>query len=78
MGISEEAKRQAEEQISRLQKEISYDTKDYPIEVLVDNFREGEFYIPEYQRNFIWDEKEEGPIYRISIIGFTYTFYVFF
>ena len=53
--ITSEMKDLAEGQIRELQKEISFDTKDYPIEVLVDKFRADDFYIPEYQRKFVWD-----------------------
>ena len=40
--ITYEMKILAEIQIRELKKEISFDTKDYPIEVLVDNFKEVE------------------------------------
>lgn len=57
--ITSEMKDLAEGQIRELQKEISFDTKDYPIEVLVDKFREDDFYIPEYQRKFVWDNAKK-------------------
>lgn len=49
--ISEEQKATAEEQIRALRKEIDYNTRDYSIDFLIQQFRENEFYIPdEYQR----------------------------
>ena len=45
--ITVEMKEAAEVQIKELQKEINFDTKDYPIEVLVNKFRADDFYIPE-------------------------------
>lgn len=77
MEITEEFRRQAEEQIRMLQKEISYDTTDYPIEVLVDNFRKGEFYIPEYQRNFIWDQKRKVRFIESVLLGLPIPFMFF-
>lgn len=44
----------AEIQIKNLRKEIDYDTRDYSIDFLVQQFRDDEFYIPdEYQRKYI-------------------------
>lgn len=58
-----EMKEEAEVQIRELQKEINFDTKDYPIEVLVDKFRADDFYIPEYQRKFVWDNHKKTSRY---------------
>lgn len=42
--ISEAQKVAAEEQISKLRKEIDYNTRDYTIDFLIQQFRSDEFY----------------------------------
>ena len=60
--ISEEQKATAEEQIRALRKEIDYNTRDYSIDFLIQQFRENEFYIPdEYQRQYIWNGAAYSP-----------------
>lgn len=75
--ITKEMKSLAESQIRKMQKEISFDTKDYPIEVLVANFKEGEFYIPEYQRNFIWNESRKNRFIESVLLGLPIPFMFF-
>ncbi|MBW9173421.1 DUF262 domain-containing protein [Clostridium estertheticum] len=75
--ISVEMKTSAEEQIRTLQKEINFDTKDYPIEVLVDKFISDDFYIPEYQRNFIWDESTKIRFVESVLLGLPTPFMFF-
>lgn len=54
--ITSEQRQTAEAQIKELRKEIDYDTRDYAIDFLVQQYRENEFYIPdEYQRQYICD-----------------------
>lgn len=76
-SITIEMKIQAEEQIRTLQKEISFDTKDYPIEVLVEKFRNDDFYIPEYQRKFIWDETTKNRFIESVLLGLPIPFMFF-
>ena len=76
-NISVEMKASAEEQIRTLQKEINFDTKDYPIEVLVDKFISDDFYIPEYQRNFIWDEPTKIRFVESVLLGLPTPFMFF-
>ena len=55
-AIDDEKKVAAEEQIRSLRKEIDYNTIDYTIDFLIQQFRNDEFYIPdEYQRQYIWN-----------------------
>jgi len=44
----------AEHEIRAKQHEVKYDLKDFPIDYLVERFRNDLFYIPSYQREFIW------------------------
>jgi len=48
------------EQISEKRQDIKYDTRDYVVEHIVKKFIEEEFYVPlDYQRQFIWSEKDK-------------------
>lgn len=75
--ISIQMKQTAEGQIRKLQKEISFDTKDYPIEVLVDKFRSDDFYIPEYQRKFVWDNAKKVRFIESVLLGLPIPFMFF-
>ena len=46
----------AEEQIIEQKEPVSFDTREYPIEVLINKFNAGEFVIPNYQRDFVWEK----------------------
>ena len=76
-NVSMEMKSKAEEQIRKLQKAINFDTKDYPIEVLVDKFRINDFYTPEYQRKFIWDEATKNRFIESVLLGLPIPFMFF-
>ena len=64
--ISEAEKLSAEEQVREERKVVDYDTKEYTVELIVSKYREGkdedenELFIPEYQRDFVWDEKRQS------------------
>lgn len=75
--VTMDIKSKAEEQIRKLQKEINFDTKDYPIEVLVNKFRTDDFYIPEYQRKFIWDEVTKNRFIESVLLGLPIPFMFF-
>jgi len=48
------------------QKQINYDTKQYPVEILVQKYREGinahtnKLIIPGYQREIVWDDERQS------------------
>ena len=68
--ISEEQKATAEEQIRALRKEIDYNTRDYSIDFLIQQFRENEFYIPdEYQRQYIWNNADKNRFVESILLG---------
>lgn len=54
--ISVEEQNRAEEQIIEQKEPVSFDTREYPIEVLINKFNAGEFVIPNYQREFVWEK----------------------
>lgn len=60
----------AAEQISNKRKEIKYETREYVIEYLVQKFVDEEFYVdPDYQRNFIWDDKNKCYFIESILMG---------
>jgi Protein of unknown function DUF262 len=49
----------AELQIIEERVPVNYDTREYPVEVLIDKYQKEEFVIPPYQRNFVWEKDIE-------------------
>jgi uncharacterized protein with ParB-like and HNH nuclease domain len=64
-----------EKQIKELNIPYDYDTKEYPIEVLLYKFKTGlikdgaSIYIPNYQRNFVWSEYERSRFIESLLLG---------
>lgn len=67
---TQQLKEAAETQIRELQNEIKYDLRDFTVDYLVDQFGEGLFYIPEYQREFVWPEKHRSKFIESILLGF--------
>ena len=59
-------KNAAEREIRDKQKQINYDTKQYPVEILVQKYMEGindrtnKLIIPDYQREIVWDDERQS------------------
>lgn len=63
--------KKAATQISSLQKQVDYDTRDYPIDYLVENYKKGEFIEPAYQRNAsVWDQHRKERFIESLILGY--------
>ncbi|WP_072010936.1 MULTISPECIES: DUF262 domain-containing protein [unclassified Serratia (in: enterobacteria)] len=64
-----------ESQIKQLRKEVAYDTRDFTIEIIVNKYKEGfddnmnEIYVPEYQRDFVWDENRQSKMIESIMLG---------
>ncbi|KKB03522.1 DUF262 domain-containing protein [Pantoea anthophila] len=64
-----------ESQILELQKEVAYDSKDYPIEVLVNKYTkdiesdDNEIYVPDYQREFVWSDTRQSRLIESIVLG---------
>lgn len=77
-GIDEAKKLRAEEQIKELRKEIDYDTRDYSIDFLVQQYRDDEFFIPdEYQRQYIWEDSHKNKFVESILLGLPIPFMFF-
>ena len=73
-NITEEKQNEAESQIRELHKTVDYNTIEYPIEVIVDKFLEEEdgyteLFIPDYQREFAWDEIRQSKFIESILLG---------
>ncbi len=78
LTITPEKRQAAEEQIKALRKEIDYDTRDYAIDFLVQQYRENEFYIPdEYQRQYIWEDANKNRFIESILLGLPIPFMFF-
>jgi len=77
-SVTPEQRLSAENQIKSLRKEIDYDTRDYAIDFLVQQYRENEFYIPdEYQRQYIWEDSHKNRFIESILLGLPIPFMFF-
>lgn len=73
--ISDEEKALAEEQIIAKKRDVDYDTKEYPVETLVQKYLTGletdenELFVPDYQRDFTWDKARQSKFIESVLIG---------
>ena len=73
--ITHEQREAAEAEIREKQKTVDYDTKEYPVEVLGQKYRDGldedtnELYIPDYQREMIWPEPLQSKFIESILLG---------
>jgi hypothetical protein len=75
VDITDQQKENAEAEIREKQKIVDYDTKEYPVEVLVQKYRNGldedlnELYIPDYQREMIWSDEHQSKFVESILLG---------
>jgi hypothetical protein len=73
--ITDVQKEAAEEEIREKQKIVDYDTKEYPVEVLVKKYKDGlkddinEIYIPEYLQDLRWIEEHQSSFIESIFLG---------
>jgi hypothetical protein len=58
-----------ENQLLEKQRTIDYDTKDFTVELLVQKLGNGDFFIPAYQREFVWNEKRKTKFIESVLLG---------
>lgn len=64
-----------ESEIENQQRNVSFDTKEYTIEIIVQKYlhdlesEENEFFVPEYQREFVWDINRQSRFIESLMIG---------
>ena len=72
----EEAKVKAiQNQIDNLKKSVSFDMRELTIELYVNKYLqdinkdENELYVPDYQREFVWDDRHQSRFIESLILG---------
>ena len=70
LEIDEKKEEEALKEINKLQKRIDYDTRDFPISFIVDQFLNEDYYIPDYQRKFVWPEEYKSRFIESLILGY--------
>jgi uncharacterized protein with ParB-like and HNH nuclease domain len=75
--ITMEMREKADIQLNELQKEIKYDTKDYTVEVLLSKKEKDDIIIPDYQRQFVWKEKDKASFIESVLLGLPIPFMFF-
>ena len=64
-----------EEQIIEQQKTVDFDTREFTIEILVQKYldhiddEENELFVPDYQREFVWDSTRQSRLIESLILG---------
>jgi len=75
LPINEKRVDAAEQQIEREKKNVDYDTRDFTIEILMQKYLkdqdkdDNELYVPEYQREFVWEEYRQSRLIESIILG---------
>ncbi len=73
--ITNEQKEAAEAEIREKQKAVDYRTTEYPVEVIVQKYMEGEendtneLFIPDYQREIVWDDERQSKFVESVFLG---------
>lgn len=75
--VTEEMKQAADGQIKSQQRQINYDTKDYTVELVIKKFQDDDFFIPDYQRGFVWKEKNKSAFIESVLLGLPIPFMFF-
>ncbi len=68
---------EAESQIKEFQLQIDHRTSDYTVELLLNKFKNGDFYIPDYQRQYIWRPKNKSLFVESVLLGLPIPFMFF-
>ncbi|NEP59903.1 MAG: DUF262 domain-containing protein [Symploca sp. SIO2G7] len=74
-AITDKHREAAEAEIREKQKPVDYNTKEYPVEILVQKYTDGreddtnELFIPDYQREMAWDEIRQSKFIESLLLG---------
>lgn len=64
-----------EKEVEREQRNVAYDTREYTIEYIVNKYLikvdedENEFFVPDYQREFVWDKGRQSRFIESLFVG---------
>lgn len=65
----DDVKAEAEEAIRSLELTVRFIVTDYSVEFLTDKVRTQEYYVPEYQREMVWDDAVQSRFIESVLIG---------
>ncbi len=68
-GLSDEQLNKIEDQIQRESVPYVYDTKEYPVEVIVSKYEKEQIFVPHYQRNYVWKKEEKSRFIESVFLG---------
>ena len=64
-----ERKKIIDSEIKAKQSEVKYDLRDFTVDYLVQQFQDDRFYVPPYQRKFIWSDKHRCRFIESIMLG---------
>ena len=73
--ITKERRDEAEAEIRDKQRLIDYDTREYPVEMLVEKYTHGledgtnELFIPDYPRDIVWNDARQSKFIESILLG---------
>jgi hypothetical protein len=66
--ITEQNKTKAEEQILVEKVPVDYDTREFTVEHIIEMYEKGEYKIPPYQREFVWEQDKQSKFIESVIL----------
>lgn len=76
--ITDDDRRAADEAIATVSRQVKFDVTQYTVAYLVDRMRAGRYYIPDYQRAFVWNSKKQSQFVESVLIGLPVPFVFFY
>jgi len=73
--ITQDQRDKAEEQIAAHHKIIDFDTREYPVEVIVSKYLDrleeddNDFFVPDYQRELVWPDEHQSRFIESVLMG---------
>lgn len=67
--LSDEKLQLIESQILQESVPYVYDTKEYPVEVIIAKHKKEQIFVPHYQRNFVWKPEEKSRFIESVFLG---------
>jgi len=77
MSITDDQQEAAEEQILELSKRIEFYLTEYSVELLAKKMKDGEFVIPDYQRDDTWEDTRKSRFIESLLMGLPIPFLFF-
>src|SRR5690349_21712721 len=68
-GKTSEELTQAVDQIKELQRKIDFDMSDFTVHYIVEQFHRDHFFVPDYQRKFIWPRRHRCRFIESVLLG---------